>query len=162
MALFKDYYDKTHKTKLPLQYVLIAGIAGVLPDIDIIAFWILSFFSFSFEQVHKTILHSLTIPLLFFLLFLIMPKSKKSNLKLKPKIIFLMISIGSLFHLLLDAIFGELPELFYPLSTQAFGINIITYFPEALQSLVLPSLDAGLLIVWLIYLQYKHKISDFI
>jgi len=43
MALFKDYYDKRHKNKFPLYYVLIAGIAGLLPDLDVAAFFIIFF-----------------------------------------------------------------------------------------------------------------------
>lgn len=166
MALIRDIYIKNKdKRKFSLNYVLIAGISGIIPDLDIAAFWILYFFDFTFEQVHKTILHSLSIPLLFLLLFILFKKANTSRIgkrKLKLNIIFLMMAFGSFIHLILDAIFGELIIPFWPFNNLALGINFITYLPNELQWMFLPMLDGLLLIIWLIYLEFKHKISDFI
>ena len=117
VALIRDFY---FKKKFSLHYVLIAGIAGILPDLDIAAFWVLYFFNFTFEQIHRTILHSLSIPLLFLLISILF---KKMNLpaigrhKLKLNIIFLMIAFGSFTHLILDSITGELIAPFWPFSS---------------------------------------------
>lgn len=167
MAFIRDFYHWKNKKnkKFPLHYVLIAGISGILPDLDIIAFWALYFFGFTFEQVHKTILHSLSIPLLFFSLFILFEKINISGIgkhKLKLNIIFLMAAFGSLIHLVLDAIFGELVIPFWPFSSSSIGINILEYLPETLQWMTLPMLDGLLFIFWLMYLEFKHKISDFI
>lgn len=165
LALFKDRYDKNHKNKFSLHYVLIAGLAGILPDLDVVAFWILSSFGFTFEQVHKTFLHSLFIPTIFLILFVAFKRIKIKELgrhKLRINLIFLMISIGSFIHLILDALFGEPFSMLYPINNFVFGVNLIGYLPQALRSLAMPSLDAALLIIWLIYLELKHKISDFI
>ncbi|MEK6843871.1 MAG: metal-dependent hydrolase [Nanoarchaeota archaeon] len=164
MALIRDFYFK-NKKKFSLRYVLIAGISGVIPDLDIAAFWVLYFFGFTFEQVHKTVLHSLLIPILFFLFFIIFKKLNLSGIgrhKLKLNLIFLMMAFGSFTHLILDAIFGELIMPFWPLNNSTLGMDIITYLPKELQWMALPMLDGLLLIIWLIYLEFKHRISDFI
>ncbi len=165
IAIVRDFYLKNkNKKKFSLHYVLIAGLAGIIPDLDIAAFFVLNFFGFTFEQVHKTFTHSIFIPLLFFLLFLLL-KNRKIELgrhKLKLSIIFLMFAIGSFMHLILDTLFGPAFAPFYPFSKLIIGIDLVGYLPHALQSLAIPSLDAILLIVWLIYLELKHKISDFI
>ncbi len=161
-AIIRDFLLKK---KFPLHYVLIAGISGILPDLDILAFWILYFFGFTFEQVHKTILHSLALPILFFLLFILFSKVNISGIgkhKLKLNLIFLMIAFGSFTHLVLDVIFGELITPFWPFSNLSMGINILEYLPKELQWMALPMLDGFLFIIWLIYLEFKHKISDFI
>ena len=169
-ALIRDFYiRKKGKKKFSLHYVLIAGIAGILPDIDLAALWILHFFGFAYEQIHKTFLHSLFIPIVFLILFLALKNANvkaricnigKHNLKLS--VIFLMILIGSLIHITLDSLFGEPINLLYPFTNLQIGINLVSYLPLELQGLAMPSLDAALLIIWLIYLELKHKISDFI
>ncbi len=165
LALFRDWYNSKKDKRFSLHYILIGGIAGILPDIDVAAFWVLHFFGFTFEQVHKTILHSSFIPLIFFILFFALRNVRLKELgrhKLKLNIIFLMLFVGSLSHLILDSLFGEPFSPFYPLKDSEIGINLVSFLPVPLQGLAMPSLDAALLIIWLIYLELKHKISDFI
>ncbi len=168
MAIIRDFYlREKDKIKFSLNYVFIAGIAGILPDLDIVFYWILYFFGFTYQQVHKTISHSLFIPLILFLLFIIYNfKNKNSkitkNRNLKLSFVFLMLSFGIFSHIILDMIFEEPFNILYPLTNLSIGINLIAYLPADLQDLILPSLDAALLIIWLIYLQLKHKISDYI
>ena len=73
-----------------------------------------------------------------------------------------MIALGSFSHLILDAIFSGQIMPFYPFSYYSIGLNLFDYLPNALRIIAAPSLDAGLLIIWLIYIEWKHKISDFI
>ena len=167
VSLFRDYYIKRkNKKSFPLHYVLIAGIGGVLPDLDIVAFWILYFFGFTFDGIHRTFMHTLFVPLSFVLLAFISFNFKNikelGRHKLKLWIIFLVIALGSFLHLLLDAIFHGSIMPFYLLSNYAIGLNLFGYLPSALEQIAAPSLDAGLLIVYLIYLELNHKISDFI
>jgi membrane-bound metal-dependent hydrolase YbcI (DUF457 family) len=92
IALFKDWYDKRHKKKFPLRYVLIAGIAGIIPDLDIAAFWVLHFIGLSFNEVHRTFAHTIFVPLIFFFLFLIFKAVREKEFtsqKLKLIIMFL-------------------------------------------------------------------------
>ncbi|MEK6892743.1 MAG: metal-dependent hydrolase, partial [Nanoarchaeota archaeon] len=57
--------NKKDKKKFPLHYVLISGLAGLLPDLDVIAFWVLYFFGFTIDEVHRSFTHTIFIPLIF-------------------------------------------------------------------------------------------------
>lgn len=165
-SLIRDFYiSKKDKRKFPLHYVLIAGIAGVLPDFDIAVFWVLSFLNFTISQVHRTFSHTLFVPIIAFLLGFSTLKMKNHELgkhHLKLSGIFFMIALGVSIHLILDASIAGKIMPFYPLSDYTLGFSAYSYLPQALQSLFFPCLDAALLILWLLYLEYKHKISDFI
>jgi membrane-bound metal-dependent hydrolase YbcI (DUF457 family) len=166
MSIIRDFYiRKKGRKSFPLHYVLIAGIAGLLPDLDIVVFWGLSFFGFSLNEVHRTFTHTLFVPLLFLLLAFVTSRIKIRELgrhKLKLSTIFLMIAFGSFTHLLLDATLAGQVSLFYPLISARIGLNLISYLPSALQNLAMPSLDALILVLWLVYMEMRHRISDFI
>jgi len=166
MALIKDWYDaKKGKGAFSLHYVLIAGIAGIIPDLDIALFWILFFFGFTLDTVHRTFAHSIFVPLLFLIVSAITIKKTKTSVgrhNLKWSVIFLMLAFGSVIHIILDAVFAGSVTLFYPFSSFAVGLNIVGLFPYPLDRLLIPSLEAALLVFWLVYLELKHKISDFI
>ncbi len=158
IGLFRDYVSKR---RFPLYYVFIGGIAGILPDLDVIVFYILSFFGFALNEVHRTFSHTLFFPLLFLLLGLLTIKNRGRR-KLNLSIIFLVISFGIFTHLVLDGILSGKIIPFYPISYYSIGLNLISLAPFSWQPLILPSLDAALLILWLCYLEVKHKISDFV
>jgi len=165
VAEFIREYAVKDKKKFPVYYIFIAGIAGILPDLDIVAYWILYFFGFSLNQVHRTFTHILFIPLIFLILAVISWNFKNKELgkhHLKLHNIFLMIVLGSFVHLFLDAIISGTISPFYPLSSFSLGLNLINFIPYPLQWLVDPSLDAGIFILWLFWLEYKHKISNFV
>ena len=167
MSLIRDYYIKRKGKKFPLYYVLIAGLAGILPDFDVVAFWGLYFLGFPLSEVHRTFTHTLFVPLLFLLLALlflminIKPLSFRKH-KLNWSIIMLMIAFGSFIHLVLDAILSGSIIPFYPLSYVSIGLNLFGYLPKALEELAAPSLDTAIIVIWIVYLELKHKISDFI
>ncbi len=170
VALFRDKYLKNKDKKhFPLHYVLIAGIGGALPDIDIPISMLLNLLGFPNWDIHRTFTHSLSFAAIFLILFFILKPIKEEaricNLtrhKLKLNIIFLMLAVGITTHLALDALFGEVTYLFYPITSTAYGINLLNIFPADIRSSILPTLDGVLLFVWIIYLELKHKISDFI
>ncbi len=170
MAIIRDFYlRKKDKKHFPLHYVLFAGLGGVLPDVDIPISFVLNFLGISGWNIHKTFTHSLFFPLIFFALFLILrhshEKAKICNLgrhKLKLSLIFLMCAIGITAHIFLDALAGEMVYFFYPFSPHDYSINLISNLPEELRSFAMPTLDGILLVIWLVYLELKHKISDFI
>ncbi len=164
-SIIRDKKEKKDKKKFPLHYVLIAGIGGLLPDIDVIAFWGLYFLGFTNEEVHRSFTHTIFIPLLFLALYFIFAKIKIKELgrhKLRLNIIFLMFALGSFIHILLDATLAGKIMPFFPLSKYSFGLNLAGYLPLPLNEIAMPCLDAALLIVWIVYLEVKHKISDFI
>ncbi|MBI5803719.1 metal-dependent hydrolase [Candidatus Pacearchaeota archaeon] len=153
-SLIRDYYlKKGDREKFQLHYVLIVGIGGVLPDIDIPISFILNFLGITSWDVHYTFTHSLFLPLSLFVLFLIFNtfnlKAKLCNIsrhKLKLSLIFLMLAIGTLIHIILDASFQ----------------NFLDLFSTELRSYIPATLDGILLVIWIIYLEIKHKISGFI
>ena len=170
VAIFRDFFlSKEKKKKFPLHYVLLAGLGGVLPDIDIPISLILNFLGFTAWDIHKTFTHSIAFAAIFFALFLILLPIKQQaricnltrhNIKLNT--IFLMLGIGITIHILLDSLFGEITYFFYPFSSASYGINILSSIPRGIAENLLPTLDGILLVIWIIYLELKNKISDFI
>jgi hypothetical protein len=163
MILLELYREYCSKKSFPLRYVLIGGLAGLLPDLDVAIFYALSFFGFGYFEVHRVFLHTLLIPLILMVLavFSWNFKSKilgKQNLKLRN--IFLVIAFGVTMHILLDSILASIVPL-YPLSSYTIGLNLINFVPLVWRDTILPSIDAVLLVLWLIYLEAKHKISSF-
>ena len=153
--LFRDYFLKKnhHKKYLTLHTLFIAGVAALLPDIDLLLGW---FFKVPDLLIHGGIFHTPIFALIFLIPGLILWKNKKHKLAMY----FFVITFGILFHLLLDFIFtGSAVEgvmLFWPFSSQMI-YGFISY-PAALMT----GLDAILLLGWLYHEEKKHKIKDFI
>lgn len=164
LELFRNFFIKI-KSSFPIHYIFIGGLAGLLPDFDIAIYYILSLFGFTIQEVHRTFSHNIFIPLFFVALAGISYKFKNKELgkhHLKLKTIFLVIAFGLFIHLLLDLLVSGNIMPFYPLSDFALGLNLINLLPSPWHSTILPTLDAVMLISWMIYLEAKHKISDFI
>lgn len=166
VSIFRDFFTKSKK-KFSLHYALIAGLGGVLPDIDIIFFWIMkTFTSVNFTDIHRTYTHTIFFSLLIlsgYFIFMNRNIPKLGRHKLKLNNIFLVLGIGTIFHLILDMTFSNGIAIFYPISNTTFGYSLITHLvPENLYGLFLATLDGVLLVIWISYLEIKHKISDFI
>jgi membrane-bound metal-dependent hydrolase YbcI (DUF457 family) len=166
VALFRDYLiSKKSRKKFPLHYVFIAGLGGILPDLDIVVFGVLQFFGFTIDEVHRMFTHSLLFILILLVLSLVFVHRRFTNLgkhELSLSKIFLILAFGSLIHIILDSTIAGQVAFFYPLSFVKFGFDWVQYFSESFRDIFLPSLDAALLILWMIYLELRHKISDFI
>ncbi|MDO8528755.1 MAG: metal-dependent hydrolase [Nanoarchaeota archaeon] len=164
LELFRDFFVKDKK-HFPAHYVFIGGLAGLLPDLDVAVYYILSFFGFTMQEVHRTFSHNLFVPLFFVILSLIFYSFKNKKLgehHLKLRNIFLVIAFGIFIHLLLDTLISGGIKPFYPISNFSIGLNLINIFPFSWRESIIPSLDAILLILWMIYLEVKHKISSFL
>ncbi|MEK6916101.1 MAG: metal-dependent hydrolase [Nanoarchaeota archaeon] len=166
LSIFRHIYQRKTKKKFPLQYVLIGGFAGVIPDLDIPIFWIMYYFGYSLEQIHRTFLHTLFVPAFFLVLALISKyviKKKVGRNKISLTIILLLFALGSLMHLVLDASIAGYIMPLYPLSLAKIGTGFpFTIFPDHIAVFFLATLDGVLFILWILYLEIKHKISDFI
>ena len=166
LSLFRDLNIK-NKKKFALHYVLIGGIAGIIPDLDVAVYYVLSFFGYSMSEIHRTFSHNIFVVSLFVILgfiALIFRINSKciGRHRLRWSNIFFMIGFGVFIHLLLDYLIIGGVMLFYPISNISFQLNLINYIPLAWKDSFIPSLDAALLVLWLIYLEIKHRISDFI
>jgi membrane-bound metal-dependent hydrolase YbcI (DUF457 family) len=82
-----------------------------------------------------------------------------------------MFFFGTLSHMILDGIVNGTVMPFYPFSTWAVGLDLISYFipnPATLgdtyliRATLMAGLDSALLISWLIYEEYRHRIKDYI
>ena len=164
LELYREFFVKKKKS-FPVHYLFIGGLAGLIPDLDIAVYYFLSFFGFTIQEVHRTFSHNLFVPLIFVLLGLFFSKFKNKELgkhHLKLKNIFFVIAFGIFIHLLLDATISGMVMPFYPFSILTIGLNLVNLLPHPWQSTILPTLDAIMLILWMIYLEVKHKISDII
>ena len=165
LSIFRHIYQKRTGKKFHLQYVLIGGLAGVIPDLDIPLYWIMSLFGYSYEQIHRTFLHTVFIPAIFLALSFISISIKKrvGRNKLSIPIILLLCAFGSIIHLILDATIAGYITPFYPLSNMQIGTGFpFNVFSDKMGLLLLATLDGVLFILWILYLEIKHKISDFI
>jgi membrane-bound metal-dependent hydrolase YbcI (DUF457 family) len=166
------------------KFVFLIGIAGIMPDMDLPVFTAINVLTGkvpSLELGHRFLLHNIWIPLsflLFFLAFYAMGmKRKKSMSKTRGKTdkkerlsevvfakIFLVLALGWLFHLTLDAVLtGSIMPL-YPLSDYMIDINLVGRFAQAtgIPALTIEvSIDALLLIFWLWHEHFTHKIVDY-
>jgi membrane-bound metal-dependent hydrolase YbcI (DUF457 family) len=136
--LFAKYF-REFKKFLPKYYYLIAAIGGLIPDLDIVAYYILYFFGYSFEEVHRTFMHSIFIPLGLFLIGLIVYFTHGRKGKyLKVSGVFFIFTIGCIIHL-----------------------NLLYLTPETLRWLVAPIIDGIVLLVWVFWMNVVKKKEDF-
>ncbi|MCH8003029.1 MAG: metal-dependent hydrolase [Nanoarchaeota archaeon] len=149
--LYRDYITK-YKKYFTLHTIFIAGVAGLLPDIDIPLNWLLNFFGLGIA--HGTITHTPLFGLIFLIPAFILWHQKKH----KTAMYFFVVCFGILFHIFLDLIFGAGILIFYPLSDFTFGLNIAINFSRMASA----GMDAIILLLWLWHEEIKHKISDFI
>jgi membrane-bound metal-dependent hydrolase YbcI (DUF457 family) len=154
--LYRDYFTK-HKKHFTLFTILVAGIAGLLPDIDISLSWLLSKLGITASWLaHRTITHTPIFALLFLIPGLILWYNKKHKLAT----LFLVATFGILLHIFLDMVLS--PEgsimLLWPFSTADFSLGLLS--GNVLGAYA--ALDAILLLAWLTHEEIKHKIKDFI
>jgi len=162
--LIRDYFIKDKKN-FPLHLVLIAGISGLLPDIDIAITWFLNLILNINLDVHRTFSHTFLLPIIFLILSFAFKRVKLKFLskhRLNLNHIFLMIALGTFIHVLLDGLLLGSITPFYPLFKFTFALNLVLLLPLTIQSSFLPALDAVLLILWLMHEELKHRISRFI
>jgi membrane-bound metal-dependent hydrolase YbcI (DUF457 family) len=158
--LYRDYVAK-HKKYFSLHTILLAGVAGLLPDIDIPLKMLGDLFNFNIPlfMQHGGITHTLLFAVIFLIPVFILLKKEKH----KAAMIFFVISFGIFFHLFLDWLLGGGGHYgimwLFPLNVQASSLSLLSMFglnnlPEAL--------DAVILLAWLWHEEIRHKISDFI
>lgn len=154
LDLFRDHFLKDRR-KIPLHYIFIGGIAGLLPDIDVPLFWILNrFLGFDIPFFHRIFTHTFLFIFIFLFISLIYFDFNK-----KTSILFGIIAFGVTFHIFLDWLLVGAVAPFYPFSDAAYGLNLIgrTGLPLAAEGV-----EAIVLLWWLWHEEKLHKISDFI
>jgi membrane-bound metal-dependent hydrolase YbcI (DUF457 family) len=158
--LYRDYVAK-HRKYFTMWTLFIAGIGGLLPDIDIPLFRFLTSIGIDIPLLaHGEIMHTVIFGLVFLIPFAVFWLWKKHRLAL----LFLVITFGILFHIFLDYLVGggDINGImaFYPFSTERFKLFLLGGGSEAFLSNA--GLDAAILLLWLLHEERKHKIKDFI
>jgi len=154
LDLFRDHILK-NKHELPLHYVFIGGIAGLLPDIDIPLFWLLNnFLGIDVPFFHRIFTHTFIFIGIFSALSLVFYDLNRNLSK-----IFAIITFGVAFHIFLDWLLVGAVAPFYPFSDSAYGLDLVrkTGLPLAAEGM-----EAIVLLAWLWHEEKTHKISDFI
>ena len=154
LDLFRDHILK-NKHKIPLHYIFIGGVAGLLPDIDIPLYWMLNnFFGINVPFFHRIFTHTFLFVLMFLVISLIY-----FDINRKVSELFGIITFGVAFHIFLDWLLVGGVAPFYPFSDTIYGLNLIgrSGLPLAAEGL-----EAIVLLWWLWHEEKTHKISDFI
>ncbi len=154
LDLFRDHIIR-EKRKIPLHYIFIGGVAGLLPDIDVPLFWLIrNVLGFDVPFFHRVFTHTLLFILLFLFIALIY-----FDLNRKASELFGIITFGVAFHIFLDWLFFGSIAPFYPFSNAVYGFNLIGRLNLPLAA---EGLEAIVLLWWLWHEEKTHKISDFI
>lgn len=139
--------------KFPRYLLVIGGIAGLVPDIDIPLGRILTFLFGSTFDLHRVFTHSILFAILFLLIGAALQFWKKNP---KWPKIFYVISFGLVFHLVLDCFYGGPSySILWPfnyVSSFCPGWDWIPYAPE---------IDAIILVIWLVHEEIANKIKDY-
>lgn len=171
--LIRDYLAKDRK-KFPLHYVLLAGFAGLLPDLDVLFVMfnhipISSAITGRATSLHPSFTHSiLWIPIVLAFAFLFLWLEKKGKMKAIEKVfskyhsaissMLFIIALGLTVHLALDVtLTGYLRLGFF---TEPIGLNLIPF--NQFGSMLLESIDGALLFLWLAHEGIRHNLSKFL
>ncbi len=150
---------KKHRGFITLNTVLIAAVAALIPDIDVVFSGILRFFGTSFSWLnHGGVTHTLFFGLIFIIPGIILWKKEKHKLAGY----FFAVAFGICFHILMDFVLGGGSSsgimLFWPITSMKFT----QLFLLSKIGLSFASLDAVLLITWLIYEIKTKRLREFI
>ncbi|MCX6820958.1 MAG: metal-dependent hydrolase [Candidatus Aenigmarchaeota archaeon] len=159
------------------KHTFLVGVAGLMPDMDMLLFTALNRLGIITETAigHRIFLHNLWIPLgflMFAALFgLVWPalmgrrnRKYRQGKSVAFAKVFLLLAVGWMFHLALDAVLTGEVMPFYPISDYLVNWNLTGALAAATgieQLTMLVSLDALLLIGWLWHEQFAHKIRDY-
>jgi len=144
---------KGYKRKITLHEILVAGIFGILPDIDLVLD--IAFKSVGSDlHIHRLFTHTLIFPAIAFgAAFFFRHK--------KTKMILYAASLGLATHVILDFIVGGLVYPLYPIADFGVGLNLLQILGFSSWH-ILAGMDTILLILWIVHEEKKKKIKDFI
>lgn len=175
LELLRDNSPKFSKF-FSRKHTFLVGIAGLLPDIDLHLVTLVEFLGEPFPKTylgHRIIFHNLWVPfgfLIFFVLFYYLipthlkkPKKSKKRFEKFGKV-FLILFIGWIVHIVLDAVLTGQVMPFYPLNTYLIDYNLVGQVAEMTgvsMLTILVSMDALLLFFWLWHEEVHHYIKDY-
>ena len=159
LDLFRHYHFG--KKKFPRYLLVVGGIAGLAPDIDIPLSFIWNLASGNVDSLHGAFTHSLLFVLIFAILGFYLGSSasflKSKKLQSKWAAIFYVIAFGWLMHLSLDCLYGSYKLFLWPIN-----FDTLAFCPDIgfLQTYRI-SIDALLLVGWLIHEEMHGLVKDY-
>ncbi|MEK6950095.1 MAG: metal-dependent hydrolase [Nanoarchaeota archaeon] len=151
LDLFRHYLFG--KNKFPRYLVVIGGIAGLAPDLDIPLGWLVSLLTGVPANYHGLFTHSIFFVLLFLAIGLIRHyQHDRTTAK-----IFYVIAFGWLVHLPLDCLYGGAKSFLWPWLSGTFSW-CPTFITDDLYAM---GIDAALLVLWLVHEEVQKKIKDY-
>ena len=137
--------------KFPRYLLVIGGIAGLAPDLDVPLTWLYNFVTGAGINLHGAFTHSLIFPLL----SLAAAVTFHSRKNIKWARIFYVLTFGLFMHALLDCTFGGYKTFLWPfLVTPSFC-------PQLGISKYAGAIDALILVFWLVHEEMHQKIKDY-
>lgn len=154
LSLFRFYYKRLKKN-ITIHEVFAAGVAGLLPDIDVPIDLIFGL------ELHRVFTHTFVVPIIIILIGFFLLRNPKGKTKgVHWQTLAFVAAFGWAFHIFLDmAVSNGVPAL-WPLSSMTFGWNLLDSLEMSMTYLA--SLDAVILLGWLWHEDAKHKIIDYI
>lgn len=114
MIVLETYRRYFAKQKFSFFYTFLAGIAGALPDVDVLISMVVTQFGGTYVNYHRSITHSLIVPLLIFLLCISFAVCARWSMERRLKkrfhflaLFFLIGGFGILSHASLDCLAGN-------------------------------------------------------
>lgn len=141
------------KEKFPRYLLIVGGIAGLAPDLDVPFGWLLSFLGGTPVDFHRVFTHSIFVVLLFVLLGTV----RRYQGDAKWATLFYVVAAGWLIHLLLDCLYGgPITSLLWPTTITLSACPTWDMYPYA------AGIDAILLVLWLVHEEVHQHIRDYI
>lgn len=152
----------TKNKPLSLICALALGMGGILPDIDYAVFWPLYSLGIvsDLAAVHRTYTHSLFFPFLLFIAGLVLVKTRITLKGSNIGLLTMLLSAGSLVHMVLDALISGYVMPFYPLSLMEMGTGLLDSIGEELRHDVIATLDGIVFVCTLAYLVLTKKLTS--
>jgi len=137
--------------KFPRYLLVIGGIAGLAPDLDIPIGWILTLITGRTVEIHGLFTHSILFALFFGIIGAVLHYKKNP----KWAKIFYVIAVGWTLHIFLDCFYGmdSLKLFLWPLQI------LPTFCPSWNLYQYAHSIDAIILVLWLIHEEINNKIK---
>ena len=157
--IYRDFFAR-HRKFFTMHTLIVAGIGGLLPDIDVPLRIVLGWLGIEAPNIfqHGGITHT---P--FFALLLLIPGLALWKMERhKQAVYFFVLFFGSFLHIILDYVLGggayEGIMWLFPLSLEQWKLHLLF----KLGGDVPAALDAVMLLGWLWYAQTRDRIKDFI
>ena len=157
------YRDYVAKKKFPMVYVLVAGIAGLVPDLDVPASWVFNLVFGTDYDFHRIYTHSLLYSIIFFSMALLFLLARGEKYKIAKWVVhkqaivifFFAMSFGWIMHVTLDCALAADGNL------NLIPSIPLNFCPHPFSNEALMGFDAIILVLWLIPEQYRHDIKDY-